>query len=170
MTDQTELDRETLDYERAGHHAKSPLKLWLRLFACATLIEAEISRRLRSSFDISLAKFDFLAQLYRSPEGVMTMSQLGRCLMVTGGNITGLTDRLEREGLAERRPHPTDRRSQVIGLTDKGREFFETMAEAHEEWIRELLSGLDDDDQDQMMEHLGDLKSSVLGLTTNKDL
>ena len=30
------------DYERAGSKAKAPLKLWLRLFSCATLIEAEI--------------------------------------------------------------------------------------------------------------------------------
>ncbi|MGI9414772.1 MAG: MarR family winged helix-turn-helix transcriptional regulator [Hyphomicrobiales bacterium] len=169
MTEHTDYGRAPFDYERAGHHAKSPLKLWLRLFACATLIEAEISRRLRASFDISLAKFDFLAQLYRSPDGVLTMSQLGQCLMVTGGNITGLTDRLEREGLAERRPHPTDRRSQVIGLTDKGRAFFETMAEAHEDWIRELLSGLDDDDQEQMMEHLGELKDAVLRHTTDRE-
>ena len=86
--------------------ASNHSKLWLRLFACATLIETEISRRLRTTFDISLAKFDFMAQLYRSPDGGMTMSQLGQCLMVTGGNITGLTDRLEKEGLAERRPHP----------------------------------------------------------------
>lgn len=151
-----------LDYERAGHHAKTPLKLWLRLFACATLIETEISRRLRATFDISIAKFDYLAQLYRSPDGVMTMSQLGTCLMVTGGNITGLTDRLAREGLVERKPHPSDRRSQVIGLSAKGRTFFETMAEAHEDWIRELLSGLEDDDQDQMMDHLATLKDTVL--------
>ena len=157
-----------LDYERAGHHAKTPLKLWLRLFACAAVIETEISRRLRATFDISIAKFDFLAQLYRSPDGVMTMSQLSTCLMVTGGNITGLTDRLAREGLVERTPHPSDRRSQVIGLSEKGRAFFETMAEAHEDWIRELLGGLDDDDQEQLMENLGTLKNTVLanpGLT-----
>ena len=156
------------DYERAGSEAKAPLKLWLRLFSCATLIEAEIGRRLRATFDISLAKFDYLAQLYRSPDGLMTMGQLGRCLMVTGGNITGLTDRLAKEGLVERKPHPNDRRSQVIALSDKGRATFETMAETHEEWIRELMSGIGEADQLQMMDQLGALKDSVLSLPGQK--
>jgi DNA-binding MarR family transcriptional regulator len=166
--DQVNTPASRFDYERAGEHGKQPLKLWLRLFACATLIETEISRRLRTTFDISLAKFDFMAQLYRSPEGGMTMSQLGQCLMVTGGNITGLTDRLEKEGLAERRPHPTDRRSQVIGLTDKGRASFEAMAESHEEWVRQIIGDLPDDDGKQLMHGLGTLKQTVLATVSEK--
>ena len=98
-----------------------------------------------------------MAQLYRSPDGTMTMSQLGKSLMVTGGNITGLTDRLAREGLVERSPHPSDRRSRVIGLSEKGRAAFETMAEVHEEWIRELMSGLDEDEQEHLTGQLGTL-------------
>lgn len=150
------------DFEDAGPDAKASVRLWLRLFSCVTLIEAEIGRRLRARFDISLAKFDFMAQLYRSPDGTMTMSQLGKSLMVTGGNITGLTDRLAREGLVERIPHPSDRRSRVIGLSDKGREAFETMAEVHEEWIRELMSGLDEDEQEHLTGQLGTLKDRAL--------
>ena len=98
----------------------------------------------------------------------MTMGQLGKCLMVTGGNITGLTDRLAKEGLVERKPHPNDRRSQVIGLSDKGRETFETMAETHEEWIRELMSGIGEEEQHRMMDQLGALKDSVLSLPGQK--
>ena len=149
------------DYEDAGPNAKSSVRLWLRLFSLVTLIEAEIGRRLRARFDMSLAKFDFLAQLYRSPDRAMTMSQLGRSLMVTGGNITGLTDRLAREGLVERIPHPSDRRSRVIGLSEKGCETFETMAEVHEEWIRELMSGLDEHEQELLMGQLGALKDGL---------
>ncbi len=150
------------DFEDAGPDAKASVRLWLRLFSCVTLIEAEIGRRLRARFDMSLAKFDFMAQLYRSPNGAMTMSQLGKSLMVTGGNITGLTDRLAREGLVERIPHPSDRRSRVIGLSEKGRGVFETMAEVHEEWIRELMSGLDEDEQEHLMGQLGTLKDKAL--------
>ncbi len=150
------------DYEDAGSGAKASVRLWLRLFSCVTLIEAEIGRRLRARFDMSLAKFDFMAQLYRSPERAMTMSQLGKNLMVTGGNITGLTDRLAREGLVERIAHPSDRRSRVIGLSEKGRAAFETMAEVHEEWIRELMSGLDEHEQEQLTGQLGALKDTVL--------
>lgn len=157
------------DYEDAGPDAKASVRLWLRLFSCVTLIEAEIGRRLRAHFDISLAKFDFMAQLYRSPDGTLTMSQLGRSLMVTGGNITGLTDRLAREGLVERIPHPSDRRSRVIGLSEKGRAAFETMAEVHEEWIRELMSGLGEDEQEHLMGQLGTLKDKALEMPGSKE-
>ena len=46
------------------------LRLWLRLLACSTQIETEIRRRLRSRFDTTLARFDYLAQLHRHPEGL----------------------------------------------------------------------------------------------------
>jgi len=74
-----------------GDHAA--LKLWLRLLACTTQIEDEIRRRLRLRFGISLPRFDYLAQLYRAPQG-LKMKDLSRQLMVTGGNVTGLTDEL----------------------------------------------------------------------------
>ena len=80
-------------------------KLWLRMLACTTQIEAEIRQRLRERFGISLARFDYLAQLYRYQDG-LKMSELSRYLMVTGGNVTGLTDELEREGLVARESEP----------------------------------------------------------------
>ncbi len=154
--------RAAMDYERAGDHGKTPVKLWLRLFSCATLIETEISRRLRANFDISIARFDFMAQLYRSGDDGLTMSELSRCLMVTGGNITGLTDRLQNEGIAERSPHPTDRRSQVIRLTSGGRAGFEAMADAHADWMQELMGGLESTEHTQLMKSLASLKHSVV--------
>jgi hypothetical protein len=77
--------------QELGHEARArlddhaSLKLWLRLLACTTQVETEIRRRLRSRFDISLARFDYMAQLYRHREG-LKMKALSRCLMVTGGN------------------------------------------------------------------------------------
>ena len=85
------------DADELGHEARSnggdhaALKLWLRMLACTTQIEDEIRKRLRTRFDISLPRFDYMAQLYRQPEG-LKMSELSRFLMVTGGNVTGLTN------------------------------------------------------------------------------
>ena len=100
---------------------------WLRLLATSTQIETEIRRRLRDRFGISLPRFDYLAQLYRQPDG-LKMKDLSRQLMVTGGNVTGLTDELEREGLVERVGSPTDRRSWIVRLTEPGRIGFQAMA------------------------------------------
>ena len=141
-----------------GDHAA--LKLWLRLLACTTQVEDEIRRRLRQRFAISLPRFDYLAQLYRWPAG-LKMGELSRCLMVTGGNVTGLTDELEREGLVQREPSATDRRSWIVRLTEQGRDGFEAMAQAHEQWILELFGGLGAADIQQLHQQLGALRSQL---------
>ncbi len=133
------------------------LKLWLRLLSCTTQIEAEIRRRLRTHFDTSLARFDYLAQLYRYPEG-LKMNQLSRHLMVTTGNVTGLTDDLARDGLVRRDNDPADRRAWRVSLTDEGTRQFEVMATAHEGWILELFGGLDARTVQQLHQGLGQLR------------
>jgi len=144
---------------QTGDHAA--LKLWLRMLSCVTEIEAEIRRRLRERFGISLARFDYLAQLHRHPDG-LKMRDLSRCLMVTGGNVTTLTDELERDGLVARESSPTDRRSWIVRLTPQGRYGFEAMAQEHERWVVELFSGLDVRAVQQLHQHLGALRV-VLG-------
>jgi DNA-binding MarR family transcriptional regulator len=136
------------------------LRLWLRLLACSTQIESEIRRRLRGRFDTTLARFDYLAQLHRHPEG-LAMSVLSRCLMVTGGSITGLTDQLQREGLVQREPVPRDRRSSRLKLTPLGRSRFEHMASEHEAWVVELFAGLAAEERRTLHTLLGRLRRSA---------
>lgn len=136
------------------HHS---LRLWLRLLACSTDIETEIRKRLRAQFGITLARFDYLAQLHRH-DGGLRMSALSRFLMVTGGNVTGLTDELVKDGLVQREPEPDDRRSYRVGLTPKGRKAFEKIASEHERWVVELLGGVDDADRHQLYDLLGRLR------------
>ncbi len=142
---------------RAGRDDHAVLKLWLRMLASTTQIEAEIRKRLRERFSISLARFDYMAQLYRYREG-LKMRALSRYLMVTGGNVTGLTDELERDGLVVRADSPDDRRTFIVGLTDKGRGAFEAMAKEHEAWLLELFAGIDAKTIAQLHSHLGTLR------------
>jgi DNA-binding MarR family transcriptional regulator len=155
-------DAEELGHEaRAGHDDHAMLKLWLRMLASTTQIEAEIRRRLRERFGISLARFDYMAQLHRYREG-LKMRVLSRYLMVTGGNVTGLTDELERDGVVVRTHSPDDRRSWIVSLTPKGRTSFEAMAKEHEQWILEMFSGLDMKTVKQMHAQLGQLRVHVM--------
>ena len=144
---------------RSDDHAK--LKLWLRMLSCTTQVETEIRRRLRARFDITLARFDYLAQLYRNPDG-FKMRDLSRYLMVTGGSVTGLTDDLEREGLVVRESSPTDRRAWIVRLTPAGRRGFEAMAREHEEWILELFAGLGDTVVKELHHELGRLRVQLV--------
>ncbi|RZT97745.1 MarR family winged helix-turn-helix transcriptional regulator [Rivibacter subsaxonicus] len=155
------------DADELGHEARAEqgdhaaLKLWLRMLACTTQVEDEIRRRLRTRFGISLPRFDYLAQLYRQPEG-LKMGELSRYLMVTGGNVTGLTDELERDGLVVRESSPTDRRAWIVRLTPKGRSGFEAMAQEHEQWILELFAGLDPKAVQQLYSQLGALRVQLV--------
>lgn len=137
------------------------LRLWLRLLTTTNLVEAELRRRLRAEFDTTLPRFDFMAQLERHPEG-LKMSEISRRLMVTGGNVTGLTDQLEKEGLVTRDVDPNDRRAFTVRLTRAGRTLFDNMARAHEGWVMALFSGLSGDEKSEMHERLGKLKAHLL--------
>ena len=130
-------DRETAG--RTDDHRA--LRLWLRLLTCTQLLERRVRARLRERFDTTLPRFDLMSQLWRYPEG-LKMNELSRHLMVTGGNVTGIVDPLEKEGLVERAAEPADRRAYRVRLTRAGRKAFGDMARAHEEWIAELLAGL----------------------------
>ena len=141
-------------------HGQQVLRVWLRLLSCTTLIENQVSSRLRSEFDTTLPRFDLMAQLARFPEGLF-MGELSQRLMVSNGNITGITDNLERDGLVERIMLPEDRRARKVRLTEKGRVTFEQMASTHETWIESWIGGLNDHEQRQLYELLGKLKQSI---------
>lgn len=136
------------------------MKIWLRLLACSTQIEQQIRRHLRLRFATTLPRFDYLAQLDRHPDG-LRMNLLSRYMMVTGGNVTGLTDQLVKEGLVERADDPADRRSYRVALTDKGRQEFALMAAEHEQWLTSLFDGLPRASKDALYEHLGHLRMQL---------
>ena len=140
------------------HH--QALKLWLRLLACTNKIEGEIRGRLRSKFDTTLPRFDLMAQLERNPAG-LKMNELSQRLMVTGGNVTGITDQLESEGLVKRAPHPTDRRAFAVQLTPAGRRLFRRMAAVHEQWVVELFAGWSTEEKAQVHALLAGLKQHL---------
>ena len=146
------VDSET----RANADDHMALRLWLRLLACTNRVEAP----LRTQFDVSLPRFDLMAQLDRHPQG-LKMRELSRRLMVTGGNVTGLTDKLVAEGLVERGEDPADRRAYTVRLTAEGQRQFRTMARAHEAWVAELFQGLSARQQAQLFELLGALKKQL---------
>lgn len=140
------------------HHQS--LKLWLRMLSCTVKIENEVRTRLRATFGITLPRFDLMAQLERFPDG-LRMGELSKRMMVTGGNITGITDQLEQEKLVARVVDPKDRRSYSVKLTPAGRRAFDEMAKVHEGWIAELLQGVTPDDKTQLIELLSHMKQQL---------
>jgi DNA-binding MarR family transcriptional regulator len=156
-------DRETRAH-RDDHRA---LRLWLRLLTCTQLIERQVRSRLRTRFATTLPRFDLMSQLERHPEG-LRMNELSRRMMVTGGNVTAITDQLVKEGLVERTAD-TDRRAFRVRLTRAGERAFAEMAREHEAWILEMLSGLGRAEHRQLFELLAKVKGQVLQASGNEE-
>jgi DNA-binding MarR family transcriptional regulator len=162
-SDVARLDQESR-LEANDHIA---LRIWLRLLTCSNLIEAEIRTGLRSEFESTLPRFDLLAQLDRSNDGLL-MHELSKRLMVSSGNVTALADTLEAEGLIARTSVPSDRRATRIHLTTQGKTQFTQMARVHETWIADLFSALNRSEQELLLSALAKLKHSLIKNNSRK--
>ena len=91
---------------RAGDGDHAALKLWLRLLACTTQIEAEIRAPAARAVRHHAGALRLHGAARPLRPTALKMRELSRCLMVTGGNVTGLTDELERDGLVVREAAP----------------------------------------------------------------
>ena len=136
------------------------LKLWLRLLSCTVRVENTIRSRLRTAFGITLPRFDLMAQLERHPEG-LRMGELSKRMMVTGGNVTGIADQLEREELVVRVPDPQDGRAYMLKLTPRGRTAFVEMAAVHQGWVADLFGDIAPDDKARMIALLDTMKKHL---------
>ena len=159
MDDRNIFDAETKVAERPADH-EAELRLWLRLLTCTTLIEGEVRGRLREKFDVTLPRFDLMAQLDKVADG-MTLSDLSKRMMVSNGNVTGLVERLVESGHVDRRTSETDRRVQFIRLTKLGRAEFRKMAGEHEKWIADVFADLSPKDIRELMRLLAKAKGSA---------
>ena len=153
------IDAETRVHD--DHHVS--LRLWLRLLSCTNQIESRVRQNLQSSFDTTLPRFDLMAQLERAPHG-LKMSELSQRMMVTGGNVTGITDGLEKEGLVVREVDSADRRVYRVKLTAEGQQQFRRMAAEHERWVVDLFGTVPTKHKKQLMDRLGELKEHLAGL------
>ena len=157
----------TDDFETRGVEVDhQDLRLWLRMMALHKLIVNELRRRLRASFGMSLARFDLMSQLDTTKTG-KRMGELSERLMVTTGNITGLVDELEADGLVERMADPSSRRASLVRLTPKGRRQFSAAAKQHAAWVTEFFSTLSQKDKKLLFDVIGTQKAFVLSSIQN---
>lgn len=137
---------------------KSSVRVWLRLLSCTMAIEKEVQRRFAER-GMTLPRFDVLAALDR--HGEMNMGALSEALLVSNGNVTQLVQKLVRDGLVEIQKLPTDRRTSIVRMTPEGREIFTRLARAHQDWIDQMVGGLDYTQRERIYVALGVLKMSI---------
>ena len=158
------MPRTATDVEtRIASDDHAAIRLWLRMLATNRLVETRTRRLLHERFSTTLPRFDLMAQLERVPGG-LKMGELSKRMMVTGGNVTGITDGLSQEGLVERVDDPGDRRAWLVRLTPAGRRAFVAMAREHERWVVEAFRTLSAREMSVMAGFLGRLKTHVRSL------
>lgn len=140
------------------------VSLWFRLLSCHSVMLDELRRELEDR--VTLARFDLLASLSR--DDGQTLASLSRALLVTAGNLTGLVDRAERDGVVERRPDRADRRLARVWLTVRGRALIQELLPAHAKQVHELLGGLPAQERRDLRRLLGSLREHLAPRRENR--
>ena len=154
------MNKNDISTSQSSPRSKEAIRTWLRLLSCEMVIEQRLRSMFRQDFSVTLPQFDVLSELERAGRK-MTMSELSRELMVSNGNVTGVIDRLEKNGFVTRTRAEHDRRVQYIELTPEGRSAWEGMASSHERWLDEMMSDLSMTDMTDLQELLLKTRSSV---------
>ena len=144
----TKLDKKVL-----SRVSKDRLRTWLKILKTSHLIEKQIKEKFRDEYNTTLPRFDVMSALYRSKSG-LKMNEISGVLKVSNGNITGIIDRLVKEGNVLRVAIEGDRRSSLVSLTNKGKKQFEEYAIAHESWINVMLKNVSEQDSHLLIDLL----------------
>lgn len=137
------------------------LQVWVRVLASTTRAVQILNKRMKKHTPLTLAKFDVLVAIDRTPGGVITMSELSRMLLVSNANTTGMVSRLMKDGLVEKWALPTDRRVYSVAMTSEGRKTLKHALTVHKDWVDELLDGLDADKLDGLIDTFDGFKKDL---------
>lgn len=118
--------------------------------AVARITEADIGRH-----GLSPGEFAILEALYH--KGQLLLGEVQRKILVSSGGVTYLVDRLEQQGLVERRDCANDRRARYAALTSKGEQLMERIFPEHAEAVRHAVRGLGMEEKRRAIELLKQL-------------
>lgn len=118
----------------------------------------DIMGRHFARFGLSQPKFNAMMQMRQAGDRGLALSELGERMLVTRANITGLIDRMERDGLVVREADPKDRRVYRAKLTNKASNLLDDILPIHADFTRRLMSVLDVSEKNQLIELLQKLR------------
>ncbi len=134
------------------------LRLWIALARCYASVSRGVAGKI-AGYGLTSAQFGILEALYHL--GPLPLGELADKLLVTGGNVTYVMDRLEELGLAHRDRSGSDKRVIQARLTEDGRALLARVFPSHAAYIRSLAESLDESEQEQLRALLRKLGKAV---------
>ena len=133
------MKRNARENEATPGDGTSAVHLWLVLWKATRALEAHAHKSIASQ---PICPSDFAVLEVVLHKGPLPVNAIGRKVLLTSGSITVAVDRLEAQGLVERRAHPTDRRARVVHLTTKGKRLITGIFAEHERDMERAASAL----------------------------
>lgn len=149
------MTKSTREY---GEQARRSLGMWVKLARAYATFNKETVKDIRR-YGLTQPQFGAIECIGHL--GPMTIGELSRKMLVSGGNMTCVVDNLEKEGLVVRRHSDEDRRSVIVALTNKGAELFENIFPQHADFITRTAAVLNEDEQEELSRLLKKLGSSI---------
>lgn len=136
------------------------LRLWIALARCYATYAKAVACRVQE-YGLTTPQFGIMEALHHL--GPLSLGELADKLLVTGGNVTYVMDRLEEQGLVVRERSPDDRRIVQAKLTPKGKSLITEVFPGHAAFIGELSSHLEPAEQEQLRALLKKLGYAIQG-------
>src|ERR1700744_324603 len=108
---------------------------------------------------LSMARTKVLRRLQE--RGPSRQSVLPADFELSPHSITDIVDGLERQGLAERRPDPADRRAKLVAITDAGHASLDVANATWERVLTQIFGALDEDDRATLLRLLASLDEAA---------
>jgi MarR family 2-MHQ and catechol resistance regulon transcriptional repressor len=134
------------------------LRLWIALARCYSSFAKAVSVKIHE-YGLTTPQFGVLEALYHL--GPLSLGELAEKLLVTGGNVTYVMDRLEQQDLVYRERSEDDRRVIQAKLTAEGRALIESVFQGHAEYIEHLTRHVETDERAELKELLKKLGKGV---------
>lgn len=133
--------------KRYGVTADLALSLWVKLSRAAGTF-GRLTGSDIETYGLTGPQFSALEALGHL--GAMTIGELSRKMLSTGGNLTVVVDNLERDGLVARAHDPKDRRVIMVDLTSKGKKLFYEIFPKHAQFVAAIAAVLTKEEQKEL--------------------
>jgi DNA-binding MarR family transcriptional regulator len=128
-------------------------KILVTIVRIAELFKKD-SSTIFKNYGLTFPQYNVLRVLDGSETGQNTITNIGKVLLVTGANMTGIAKRLEKNGFLIRRGDPKDERITLLEITPKAKQTLTNISESKDKNIERYMQDFTDDEKDLLLKSL----------------